>query len=199
MWMIAVAGCGGGDGPAETSDAGRVDAASIDAAPADDAGNADAGIPMDAGPTDAALPGEDGAADLDAGDAGEEFARSYVRSSCGPADGPAFELALFDGSVAVCSVEGAPLSVSFYVHDLSGARIPPLAGDTLTSTLAMPSGTANRCMAGVCESSEDWSLTFRSYDVGTGARGTYSVLWPDGTRSAGQFDAAWCAGMPLCG
>jgi hypothetical protein len=196
--VLVVAGCGGGDGPSEAQDAGR-----IDAAPAEDGGTRDAGAEggaglADAAISDAALPGEDAATDSGAGDAGEAFSRSYVRPSCGPADGPAFELALFDGSVAACSIDGAPLSVSFYVHDLSGAPIPPMGGNVITSTTALPSGTANRCLAGVCESSEDWSLTVRSYDVAMGARGSYTVLWADGSRSAGQFDAAWCAGRPRC-
>lgn len=139
---------------------------------------------------------------VDAGpavDAGE-YTQSYIRESCGPADGPAFELALFNAAVPTCTIDPALEALTFYVHDLSGAPIPPSDGTVITSTDASSDGTANRCHgAGTpCESTENWTLTFSSYEEGEGAVGTYTITWADASVTTGQFIATWCSGAPSC-
>jgi hypothetical protein len=175
------------------TDAG-VDAASsvVDAFVETDAPSAvDAPSSIDAAPHDSGP----------ASDAGGEYAGSYYRPSCGPADGPAFQLDLFESSVAACTVDDTRRTLGFYVHDLAGATVPPTAGTVITSTPASASGTANRCPGGTppCESSETWTLTFDTFVDGASASGSYVVTWSDGTMSSGQFDAGWCGDRPICG
>ncbi|MBK8171913.1 MAG: hypothetical protein IPK60_16400 [Sandaracinaceae bacterium] len=189
--ICALAACS--DTPSSPGqDAGVDGASSIDAFVALDMPLAlDSTLPLDMAIADA------GAVD----DAGEAFVQSYVRRSCGPADGPAFELALFNSSVPACTVDASLEALTFYVHDLSGATVPPVAGTVINSTEASSSGTANRCRGagGPCESTETWTLSFTSYTGGEGAVGTYNVTWSDGSVSAGQFNANWCDGMAICG
>lgn len=181
--------------PVGESDSGITDAAVSDAAVDMELVDATTSLDMsltDAGPLEDAAPH---------GDAGADFAQSYYKRSCGPADGPAFELALFNSAVAACTVDDTLLSLSFYVHDLSGAPVPPTAGSTIESTPEHSSGTANRCPEGTaeCESSESWTLHFSSYTDSVGAVGTYSVTWLDGSVTSGQFNANWCSATLLCG
>jgi hypothetical protein len=191
--LVALAGCSSPATPTGTdagSDAasGALDSsAEADAFSAVDTGTvADTGSATDTGPTS---------------DAGSEYAGSYYRPSCGPADGPAFQLDLFQASVAACTVDDTLRTLGFYVHDLGGASLPPSAGSVITSTPSAASGTANRCPGGTppCESSETWTLTFDTFVMGTGASGSYSVTWEDGSTSTGQFDAGWCGDRPVCG
>lgn len=192
---IAAVGCSDSD-PVPTADAGTDSAVhndgdvatdmpvTLDASPGDDMSVVDMTV-VDAGP---------------ALDGGEEFTQSYIRESCGPADGPAFELSLFNAAVPTCTIDPELEAMTFYVHNLSGAPIPPTAGTTITSTEASSSGTANRCPGGTvpCESTENWTLSFSSYEAGSGAVGTYSVTWADSSVSTGQFIASWCTGAPSC-
>lgn len=189
--LSGLAGCGSpAPGPVDSgggeSDSGPLADAQVapDAPSTDDAGPATA---------DAASPGDGGAA-----------ATAYVSDSCGPADGPAIQLLIFDApGAAACTADDSMRTLSFYVHDLGGAVVPPRSGDTITSTMASSSGTASECPGGTppCRLSETWTLTFDGYVDGGDASGRFSVTWADGTTTSGQFDATRCeTGVPTrCG
>ena len=107
---ITLVGCGGGEGPHETSDAGaRTDARAQLAEGAPDAGSGDAG--SDAGSGDA------GSSDADSGDAGSSAARVRVRRTgrfFQHADAP-IRTALANGAIANVQRGGGGRSLSFRI------------------------------------------------------------------------------------
>jgi hypothetical protein len=178
------------------------DAPSIDApigdAPAADAPSTDAPAPSDATASDATP--SDATATSDATAGGYQYA--LVRESCGPADGPAIELTIYGAPGPVCIVGPDQPSLSFYIHDLGGATIPPAAGDTITST-GSEHGTVTACPAGdgPCRTTgdtDDWSVTFDTYDETGDASGSYTIDWGSESET-GSFDATRCARSFPCG
>lgn len=167
----------------------------IDAASLVDGGGA---VVTDGGATDDAASADD-AATVATSDGGQ-LHQQLISRTCGPADGFALNLVLIDGSAAACNAAPDTSYLSFYIHDLGGADLPPIAGATVVSTPVGSNGTASRCDAsGDCVSTEVWSITFSSYADGAGAAGSYTIHWGDGSTSSGEFNAAWCDGTFVCG
>jgi hypothetical protein len=128
-----------------------------------------------------------------------DFAGAYVMDTCGPADGPALQVILFDAAVPECSADTDRRSLSFYVY---GARFPITAGTTVTSSSASATGGASFCLGGAspCQTSSDFTITFDTFVDGASASGSYSISWTDGSTDAGTFGAEWCMSGPiLCG
>jgi hypothetical protein len=130
------------------------------------------------------------------------YAGAYVMNECGPADGAANRLILWAFPVPECSADPAQPSLDFYLH---GDFLPITAGETITVTppsSGLGGGRATACPGGTppCRTSQDFTLTFATFEADVGARGTYEVRFADGTSESGSFDATWCQAFPpLCG
>jgi hypothetical protein len=136
-------------------------------------------------------------------DTGVGTSGAFIARDCGPADGPALRLLMSEAlDPSSCSHDPLRPSTQFYVHDLGGATLPPAAGATITSTVAASNGTATVCPGGrpPCRLSEDWTLTFVTYDDAAGATGQYVIRFDDGTMAMGNFAATRCeSDPPICG
>lgn len=130
------------------------------------------------------------------------IASQVVSPDCGPADGAAYRFGFFEGPVGpTCTADAAVGSVSFYVHDLGGLTLPPVAPTTITSSTATNHGAATECPGGSppCRTSSDWTLELTTFTTDVGASGNYTIRWEDGGTTTGNFDAVWCGSRPLCG
>lgn len=130
------------------------------------------------------------------------YAGAYVARECGPDDGPALRLTLWDAAVPECGADPDRRSLDVYLHDGASSVFPIEAGETVTSTVAASNGTATECPGGTppCRSTQDWSITFTTFVQGSRAAGTYRVTFADGAGATGSFDATWCEPVPpLCG
>lgn len=129
-------------------------------------------------------------------------ANEVIGRRCGPADGFALELGIFQRAGDSCTGDPSARSLTFFIHDLGGASLPPTAGSTVTSTTARANGNASECPGGSppCRTSDTWSVTFDTYEADVSATGSYTITWGDGSSSTGNFDATWCETGPIiCG
>ena len=131
--------------------------------------------------------GDDGGAGI--------YAGAHVRYACGPADGPAYELVLYEAG-APCAPDSNTRSLRWLFYD-----DPITAGTVVTSTSTSSAGWVGFCPGGdaPCVTSETWRISFDSFEPDVGASGSYSVTWPDGSVETGTFDATWCGEPPVCG
>lgn len=156
-------------------------------------------------PLDAPVEPDDDASATDAPSTEDAavMGNAFIARSCGPADGPALQITISDfRDPSMCTADPLRPSTMFYVHDLGGASLPPTAGATITSTMASSNGSATQCPGGSppCRLSEDWSITFATYEDRGGATGQYTITWIGGEVSTGTFVATRCeAGPVLCG
>jgi hypothetical protein len=159
----------------------------------------DAPVPRDTDLRDSDLRIPDSPAPSDGGILSSEV----ISRACGPADGFALRLGLYESPpLAECAGDPLEGSLTFFIHDLGGATLPPTSGTVVTSTLASSNGVADECPGGTppCRTSQTWSVTFDSYTEDVGATGSYSVTWEGGEISTGNFSAVWCdRGPVICG
>lgn len=146
----------------------------------------------------------------DAGDPARDagapsYAGAYISPECAPDDGAALRLTVWEGAVPECSADPARRSLSFYFFEGTDTFFPIVAPETITSRTTsggFGNGSATACPGGTppCRVSQDWSLTFESFEDGVGASGSYSITFADGTMESGRFDASWCSfAPPTCG
>lgn len=128
------------------------------------------------------------------------YAGAYVMDECGPADGQALRVILFDGAVPECSADPDRRSLSLYLY---GAIFPITAGATITSSSASgATASAALCPGGTppCQTSSDLTVTFDTFVDAASASGSYTITWADGSSDAGTFAAEWCTSGPIvCG
>lgn len=129
-----------------------------------------------------------------------DFAGAYVMDACGPADGHALQVLLYDVAVPDCSADTSRRTLAFYLY---GPVFPITPGTTVTSSSASgATGSATLCPGGTppCQTSGDFTITFDTFVDGTSASGSYTVTWGDGSSDAGTFGAEWCTvGPVICG
>ena len=139
-------------------------------------------------------PGVDASVGRDGGRDGglrPRFAGSWVSETCGPTDGPAIELILYERSGPNCTADPTGESVRFYLY---GPYLPITPGESVSSD-----GTVTHVL-GPSEVSTDFLITFDTFEPGVGASGNYRVTWHDGWNSFGSFHAVWCSTGPvICG
>jgi hypothetical protein len=142
--------------------------------------------------------GADTAVDTGAGG----YTGAFIEDSCGPADGPAVELTLYEALSADCTADNAMGTLVITVYGGTTFPIPP--GTTITSTRAgggLGDGAANLCPGGTrpCLNSGELTITFDEYVQDDHASGSYSITFEGGREETGTFTASWCDGDVLCG
>ncbi|RLB52490.1 MAG: hypothetical protein DRJ42_14685 [Deltaproteobacteria bacterium] len=158
----------------------------------------DSDAPSDSGGPDAS---DSGSADAsDSGSTG--FDGAFIEDTCGPADGSAVSITLYDSLTAACAADSTARTLVITVWGGTTFPIPP--GTTVTSTAVdggLGNGSATLCLGGTapCLTSADFTVTFDEYVQDDSAAGSYSITFAGDRVESGTFDAPWCGGDALCG
>jgi hypothetical protein len=122
----------------------------------------------------------------------DSFSHALIRASCAPWDGPAIDIRLTQEPGQCKNVSGPYIDLGVW------RGLPIHAGQVVKFGSGSNEGYASRCTkVGDCERAESGTITFDTYQDGSGATGRYKLRFKSGEVS-GSFDAKWCEDHIVC-
>lgn len=118
---------------------------------------------------------------------------AVLEPTCGPSDGWAVNLRVFDRPISGCDLVGA-FEANLYLHGLGAFDLPPVEAPAIMVNVPEDSsGIAQRCSAGVssCPTTTQWTLELDSYDEESDSTGVLELRFESTTQTF-PFRARFC-------